>query len=167
MGKMSVKPGPGMRALNAFVQGMSQDAAKIGFFKSAVYPDGTPIAYVASIQEFGYPEGGIPPRPFMRNAMDANGREWTRNFGILAKRVVNGRMSPRDALEAIGVLAAGDVRKSISALTTPPLAKSTLQARYRRATSGGSPIKYLSIKPLVDTGALLAHVTHVVEPSEK
>ena len=28
-----------------------------GFFSTAKYQDGTPVAYVAAIQEYGYPEG--------------------------------------------------------------------------------------------------------------
>ena len=47
---------------------------QVGFFETAVYPDGTPIAYVAAIQEFGH--GAIPPRPFLRPAAADNKDKW-------------------------------------------------------------------------------------------
>lgn len=163
MGKVTRAPGPAAKALNTFMLGISQQVVKVGFFESAKYPDGTPIAYIATIQEFGAPSQGIPPRPFIRPTMDAEGNEWKSNFAKLSKRIVNGKMTVTQALDTIGLAAAGDIKKAISSLTSPPLKTDTLKARYRRATSGKKKIGYLSTKPLVDTGAMLAHVTHVVE----
>ena len=40
--------------------------AQVGFPSGINYEDGTNVAYVATIQEFGAPEANIPPRPFMR-----------------------------------------------------------------------------------------------------
>ena len=45
---------------------LGNSEAKVGWFENAKYSDGTPVAYIASIQEFGYPEGNIPPRLGMR-----------------------------------------------------------------------------------------------------
>ena len=40
--------------------------AQIGFPSGNNYEDGTPVAYVAAIQEFGAPAVNIPARPFMQ-----------------------------------------------------------------------------------------------------
>lgn len=50
--------------------------AKIGWFPSAQYEDGTSVAYVAAIQEFGAPEVKIPPRPFMQPSIQTHMPEW-------------------------------------------------------------------------------------------
>ncbi|MDL2105264.1 hypothetical protein QQJ69_19235, partial [Proteus mirabilis] len=52
--------------LKAVYYELARKRLSVGFFEHSKYPDGTPIAYVASIQELGYPAGGIPPRPFLR-----------------------------------------------------------------------------------------------------
>ena len=44
----------------------------VGFFSTATYPDGTPVAAVAAWNEFGTQRGGrphIPERPFFRRAI--------------------------------------------------------------------------------------------------
>lgn len=133
--------------------------AKVGFFESAHYPDGTPIAYVATIQEFGYPKGGIPQRSFIRStiAEQANGY-WKQVMAKYGKMVVTGHATPADALEAMALVAEGDMRKKITKITSPALSTRTLDARWARGNGND--------KPLVDTGAMLAHLTSVVEAKQ-
>lgn len=128
---------------------------KVGWFESAKYPDGTPVAYVAAIQEFGYPEGGIPPRPFFRPTIEAKQAEWAAAVAVMAKRIAAGRMTAFQAIDALGGAAAGDVRKTISEVVAPELDKRTIAARKRRGNN--------SEKPLVDTRILLPTLTHVTE----
>ncbi|CNC89487.1 hypothetical protein [Yersinia pseudotuberculosis] len=52
-----------------------------------------------------------------------------------------------------------DVRKKITQIFTPPLAISTIKARARKA---GPSARAISIKPLNDSGLMLATLTHVV-----
>ena len=42
---------------------------RVGFFSTAKYDDGTSVANVAGIQEFGAPAVGIPERPFFRQSI--------------------------------------------------------------------------------------------------
>lgn len=129
---------------------------QVGFFETAKYPDGTPIAYVASIQEFGY--GPIPPRPFMRPAELQNKNKWQAGIAMGVKAALNGAITINAALEQVGMVAAGDVRKAIRAVTAPPLAESTIRARQSRKKTK----KSASTKPLVDTGQMLQAVTSAV-----
>lgn len=159
-------PGPGAERLKTLLDGLNTGkVGKVGFFPSAKYEDGTPVAYVAAIQEFGYPEGGIPPRSFMRTTMEAQQGEWKAVAKQGAKAVVAGNATGDQVLEAIGLKAAGDIRKTIATISTPALQESTVAARMR-ARADKKTVGNLT-KPLVDSGILLGSVTHAVEePNE-
>lgn len=124
---------------------------EIGFFPEAHYPDGKPVAYIATIQEFGYPEGGIPARPFFRPTITQNKTEYGQQFaGAMAGTLAGKIPSFASALEQIGGLAAGDISKAISRVTNPPLAQATID---RKGSS----------KPLVDSGLMIQSVTYKVD----
>lgn len=152
--ELSLRLEQGARELSA-VQG------KVGFFESAKYPDGTPVAYVASVQEFGYAEGGIPPRSFMRTTAAEQGKNWTDAFGKGAKAIARGTFTAHQVMDAVGQLAAGDIRKKISEITSPPLKDATIKARQRRYADKKTVGKLA--KPLVDTAVMVNSVTNIVE----
>ena len=160
MGKAIRKREHALR-LEVAARELSNVQGKVGFFESAKYPDGTPVAYVAAVQEFGYSEGGIPPRPFMRTTASEQGGSWTEAFGKGAKAIARGTFTPHQVMDAVGQLAAGDIRKKISEITSPPLQPATVAARRRRykdkKTTGSLT------KPLVDTAVMVNSVTNVVE----
>ena len=151
---------------------------KAGWFDAAKYDDGTPVAYIAAIQEKGH--GPIPPRPFMRPAMIDNEQKWKDTAGFAAKRVLDGSYSGKDAMDLLGAMAEGDIKKAISDVLAPPLSLITLMARkYRklgknvtgktigeiagRIKKGDVDVSGVSTKPLVDTGKMIATVTHLTE----
>jgi hypothetical protein len=142
--------------IKKMLQDLESKEIRVGFFETAKYPDGTPIAYVAAIQEFGY--GPIPPRPFMRPAELQNKNKWQRGIAAGVKAALNGAVTIDHALEQVGMVAASDVRKAIKAVTSPPLAESTIRARQSRKKGK----KAASAKPLVDTGQMLQAVTSAV-----
>lgn len=143
-------------AIKKMLRELESKEIRVGFFETAKYPDGTPIAYVAAIQEFGY--GPIPPRPFMRPAELQNKNKWQAGIAQGVKAALNGQVTITNALEQVGMVAAGDVRKAIRAVTAPPLAESTIRARQSRKKTK----KSASAKPLVDTGQMLQAVTSAV-----
>ena len=54
--------------LEAFSRSIrTANRVRIGFLSNATYPNGTPVALIALIQDSGAPSRGIPPRPFFRN----------------------------------------------------------------------------------------------------
>lgn len=135
---------------------LDKSEIRVGFFENSKYPDGTPIAYVAAIQEFGH--GPIPPRPFLRPAEAQNKGKWLQGVADGVKAAIDEKVTVRQALEQVGMVAAGDVRKAIRAVTAPPLKDSTIKARQRRKKGK----KAVSTKPLVDTGQMLQAVTSSV-----
>ncbi|MCX2562155.1 hypothetical protein OQ252_12215 [Acetobacter farinalis] len=63
----------------------SGPAVKAGFFRQATEEDGTPVAAIAAVQEFGAVVRGqgahavvIPPRPFLRQSLAENRTAWVR-----------------------------------------------------------------------------------------
>lgn len=144
------RSGPGVGKIVAALQGLDGLEGKVGWFESAHYPDGTPVAYVATIHEFGTER--IPARPFMRPAVADQGREWIDLLGQGAKAAINGGPSPAEVLEAVTLAAAGNVAEKIQAVTSPPLSPVTIKRKGHD-------------KPLVDTGQMVQSVTGKVERS--
>lgn len=159
---------------------LDDKALKIGWFKTAKYESGTPVAYVAAIQEFGSAKNSIPPRPFMRPTYIAKKKDWLDVAARGARAMLRGSETAESVLDKIGFQAEGDIAKTISEVTAPPLSNITLQLRRwrmdgrvitgktvgeaaREVAKPGWKKPNVSDKPLVDTGVLLATLTHVVE----
>lgn len=146
---MAVKrTGPGVAKLVAALAELDGVQAKTGWFETAKYDTGVPVAYVATIQEFG--SGAIPARPFMRPTVAAKRQEWLGLLADGARAVLTGGANPVQVMEAVALQAAGDVAKTIQGITSPPLSPLTV------ARKGFN-------KPLVDTGLMMQSVTGVAE----
>lgn len=142
------RKGPGVAELVTKVRAFDGLEAKTGWFETAHYPDGTPVAYVATIHEFGTDR--IPARPFMRPAVADHGQEWLDQLAAGARASLNGGQTPEQVMELVALGAAGNVAEAIQAVTSPPLAPVTV------ARKGSS-------KPLIDTGQMFQSVTGKVE----
>lgn len=122
-------PGPGAKQLEALIKGMGDKQGKVGWFSESKYENGTPVAYVAAIQEFGSPQNSIPPRSFMRTTIMEKRRSWAGIIGKFSKAVLSGAMSGDLALEQFVQVAKGDVQKKIASITDPALSPITLALR--------------------------------------
>lgn len=144
------RTGPGVARLVQALAELDGLQAKTGFFETAKYPDGTPVALVAATHEFGSEKNGIPMRAFMRPTVAREGENW---MGLLrdgARAVLTGGATPHQVMEAVALQAAGDVGKTIQGLTNPPLSPLTIAAKG-------------FTKPLIDTGLMFQSITGVVE----
>ena len=146
----------GSEALEKLADQIKKSKLEVGFFESAIYPDGTPVAHVAAIQEFGYPAGNIPSRPFFRNAISKNDG-WKQLATKAMNAVVEGRLELNQALNQMGLKMAADVKDSITDGSYEALKQSTLDARQSRKRTQG-----VASKPLIDTGQMLQSVTYAV-----
>lgn len=157
-------PGPASAPLKAALAALDRTVGKVGWFRTAHYPSGVPVAYVASIHEHGYPEGGIPPRLGMRATAQEKAAGWRSVAEQGAKKVIKGELSPAGLMELLGQKSAGDIRKHIAGPIQPPLKPETVMARLRRHGGGGKSVISVTIaKPLVDTKVLLNTLTNTVE----
>lgn len=144
-----VSTGPGMEEALQRIADQLGTASKVrvGFLENATYPDGTQVAMVAAIQDFGAPAVGIPPRPFFRNMVAEKSPEWPDAISGLLKAH---NFDSRVVLTLMGEAIAGQLRQSIVDTNDPPLAATTISRK------GHS-------KPLVDTGQMLQSVDYEVE----
>lgn len=164
--------------LRAIAKKLKGGTVRVGFLEGSTYPDGTSVATVAAIQEFGAPARGIPPRPFFRNMIKQNAASWP--GAVKAVLEFTGGDSER-AFQIMGDRIAGQLRKSIVATNDPPLSAVTvlLRSRFPGGQYGASDVwqamhdvatqdhplasGMASDKPLVWTGHMLASVDYEVQ----
>jgi len=123
--------------------------AQVGLPSGINYEDGTPVAQVAAIQEFGAPAKKIPPRPFIRPTVAEQKEQWTKIIAKSIPKVVEDKMTAFDVLDLVGRVAAADIQTKISSIYSPPLSPITIK---RKGSS----------KPLIETGLMLASVSNAV-----
>lgn len=144
---------------------------RVGFLENSDYPDGTPVAMVAAIQNFGAPKVGIPPRPFFSNMIKAKSPQWPE---AIAKALPRTGYDAKQTLEIIGEGIVGDLKESINETFDPPLSPVTVMLRGMKSkgvkitgrTVGeaaervreGKTNYGASTKPLIDSGHLLNSV---------
>lgn len=119
----------------------------IGFLEGANYPDGTPVALVAAVQEFGAPRRNIPPRPFFRTMITEKSPEWGPAIGAL---LVHNNYNASRTLGQVGVAIEGQLQESISGFSGAPLSPKTVAAKGFD-------------KALIDTGVMFRSVSSVVK----
>lgn len=119
----------------------------VGFLRGATYPNGTPVALVAAVQEFGSEANNIPPRPFFRLMVAEKSADWPE---AMRKNLLDTDYDAHKTLDRMGQGIKAQLQDSIQTLTDPPLAPATIK-RKGFAT------------PLIDTGHMLSSVDYRVE----
>ena len=93
---------------------------------------------------------GIPPRPFMLNAIRKNRRVLLQGLKDIAEGVFRGETTLEIEMTKLGAFAQGLIQKEITDLKDPPNAPATIKAKG-------------SSNPLIDSGEMRAAVTWKVE----
>ncbi len=134
----------------------------VGFMEDATYPDGTSVAMVAALNEFGHGNSvgaklsrtrlarwlgvkaktATPPRPFFRGMVQEKSPEWGDAVGDLLNAT---GFDAEKTLNLAGEGIAGQLRQSIVDYVGPPLAESTVKRKGHD-------------KQLVDSGVMLRSV---------
>ena len=107
--------------------------------------DGTPVAMIAAVHEFGSPSQGIPERPFLRVAVQKNRIKYVRLNRINLVKMLRGQMGMEQALGQLGEMAKGDVQTEIRSGDFTPLKAATIK---RKGSS----------RPLIDTGQMVQSI---------
>ena len=77
-----------MKQLQTLIRGSEKPKGKgIGWFEDAQYEDGTPVAYVAALTNSEAQPTKIPPRSFMRSALEKQA-DWKKYWRREAARAV-------------------------------------------------------------------------------
>lgn len=125
----------------------------VGVPKGATEADGTPMALVAAVNEFGSSDGRIPERSFLRAGIRRGRPVFRRLNESSLKAIVSGTMSEQVALGRLGLAAVAAIQNEIVNGSFEPNAPSTV------ARKG-------SDKPLVDTGSLRQSITFVIDSGQ-
>lgn len=151
---------------------------RVGFMADATYPNGTLIAMVAAIQNYGAPRRKIPARPFFSNMVRDKSPGWP---SAIRKNLKTNNYDTELALKAMGLGIESQLRDAIINTNSPPLSPITVMLRGMRANDSslkvtgrtvgiaaarvraGKTNYGASTKPLVDSGDMLNAVTSNVK----
>ena len=93
----------------------------------------------------------IPPRPFIKNAWEANKGKYKQMVFDGLKDICNGDMTAMKFLNKLGVTCVKDIQEEAVKLKNPPNAPLTVENKG-------------SSNPLVDTGEMIRKVTYKIIP---
>lgn len=171
----------GIDELKKTLADADKKTAQIGWFPSAAYDDGTPVASVAAMQELGTKTA--PPRPYFRPTISEKKEDWAALVDSGLNAMVNGKATIDQVLNGLSLAVVGDVKESISG---PHLALSPVTLALRRLRNEGATVgaglvgavagaiargetgagqlgqPYGNATPLNDTGYMIATLTHEV-----
>ena len=152
-------------------------ALQVGFMEGATYPNGTKVAMVAAIQNFGAPAASIPARPFFTNMIVEKSPGWG---DALARILVAQDYDMHKALTLMGEGIKGQLQESIKNTNAPALSQITLMLRKMRSedqslevtgavvgeaarrVAAGESITGVNTKPLNDSAHMQNSVDYVV-----
>jgi len=120
---------------------------QVGFLSGATYPDGTPVALIAAIHNYGAPRAGIPPRPFFTNMIHDKSPEWG---PAIAKLLKSTDYDVVQTLQLTGLAIQGQLQQAIRDFQGVPLKPATIRRKGHA-------------KQLIDTGQMLRSATYRVE----
>lgn len=135
------------RALDRLRQRLVGDnrVVNVGVPEGKREEDGTPVAMIAAVHEFGSPSQGIPERPFLRAAVQRNRQKYVRLNRINLVKMLRGQATVDQALGQLGEMAKGDVQTEIRSGDFAPLKQATIK---RKGSS----------RPLIDTGQMVQSI---------
>ena len=152
---------------------------QVGFLEGSQERDGTSTPMVAAIQEYGAPAKGIPPRPFFRTMIKSHSGDWPAEFRAM---LVANEYDAARSLDQLGKEIASELQQSIIDMNSPPLSPVTVMLRGMRTRKEFRDLPFwerfaeardrvakgktnygASTKPLVDYGAMLENVNHIVK----
>ncbi len=169
------------KALDRLPDQFKDRVAQFGVPQGLEYEDGTSVAYVAAIQEFGAPEAKIPPRPFLRPSIAQDKDKWVKILEAQIPKVQAGQITADQALLGVGAVAVGDIQAMIASINSPPLSPITVLLRKWRkqgkTISGktvGEAAQAIAAgvdpgsdnKPLNDTGYLMSSIRNAVNDKD-
>lgn len=128
----------------------------VGIVNGEQYPDGTKVAEVAAVHEFGAPHKNIPQRAFLRPTVADKRYEWVKMIDSMLEKENGAEV----ILGRLGDVAKGDVVQTIVNLHNPPLSEKTIKARARKYKN---PNLGNLAKPLIDTSVLINSISYRVK----
>ncbi len=131
------------------VRTFKRSYVKVGVLEGTARRDGTPMAMIAAVHEYGSDKRRIPQRSFIRGWVFQDQAKIQQFIARLVKQVEGGQLTATMALHRLGVFGVGGIRKKITDGPFIALRPATI------ARKGSSA-------PLLDTGQLRASINYKV-----
>jgi hypothetical protein len=132
-------------------------ALRVGFLEGATYPDGTSVAQVAALNEYGHgipvgkrgmgPQARVPARPFFQGMLDKKSPSWRNRIVNLWKHY-EGDMTK--VMQALGQTIAEDLQTAIIEFNEPPDKAITIK---RKGFKGGAQATLQDTKVMLNAVA--------------
>lgn len=146
-----IKDDKGMQArlLKALQKAKKHECVAVGILQDEPITSGFTLAELAAVHEYGSKDGRIPERSFIRSTVDKNQKRYQKLLPKLGKKILEQKLSAKQAMTQLGEVVSGDMKETINAGIEPGLKPTTIK---RKGSS----------KPLIDTGRLKGSITHEV-----
>lgn len=169
---------------NHLLKNLNDFEIRAGWFENSRYKDGTPIAYIAAIQNYGAKirvadsfknylhyvgihlksdkeSFVIPARPFMEHAKArVRGAEGKQILSQEMFRVFEGKQTIQQAVNRLGIWLQGIIQEEIIKINDPKLSGMTVVIRNSAYETNS---QNQAAKPLQGSGAMLAAVQYKAE----
>lgn len=184
MGSVSVDLSA-LKKLSKTLKSAHAEKLQVGWFSSANYKSGLPVAQVAFWQEYGTKTA--PPRPFFRPAIDDNQNKWGALVESGIQVVIEGSATIDNVFNGLGLTVQADIKNAINS-THHDLSPITLALRKLRddgytingtlvgavadavnkgeTGSGQLGAPSANTTPLNDTGIMMASLTYNIGGEE-
>lgn len=174
-----------LKTLRIALSGADNKKLTVGWLESAKYDDSTPVAGIAALHEYGSAKGGIPPRPFIRPAIENEQENWDELIKKGFTAVIEGKASVEQVLNALGLKSSADIKNyiingshtalspitialrkldnegvKISGATVGAVAKAIKEGKTGSGELGDQ--SFGNKDPLRDSGYMIATITHEV-----
>ncbi len=113
---------------------------------------GISIAQYAAQNEFGTDK--IPQRSFIRSTFDENETDINRAISAQIGKVIDQKITTKSALDKVGQYITIEIKRKIRAIVFPPNSPMTIALKK-------------SSKPLIDFGAMIDAIRHVIRKANK
>lgn len=146
------------RQLRKRLPGIAKMRVKVGLVgpaAGAAHEDSDiSIAEIGAIHEFGAPDVGIPERSFLRKTFVDRIEDLKHQQVVLARAMLDGKMTPDRAFRVLGLWGASAVKATITEGRVSPRLEESAAGLRTIARKGSS-------QTLVDTGQLLNSITWI------
>ena len=147
---------PGLRALESRIREANRSVL-VGLPEGAkAEEDGTPVAMIGAVHEFGSPEQNIPERSWLRGGIARGQPKFNRLNRANMALVVLGKKTVEESLGQLGAVAAGEVKREFVVGDFEPIKPATIAARERK-------LGKKSTRPLIASGNLRQEITWQLE----
>lgn len=131
--------------LNKVLKELKGLGVSVGIHRAEGEVEGTTVALIGAVNEYGSEDGHTPERSFMRSSYSENIKKYKANIRAIIKAVVAGKYTAKVGMGRLGKKAELDIKAKIASNIQPANAASTIKQKGSSST-------------LIDDGHLISSI---------